>query len=1185
MKHLQPFYLLIAIMCLSGSVTSQVVINEFCAANYSDYIISGENEDWVEFYNPGSTPFNIGGYWLSDNELNPTNWEIPAGTTVPANGYRLILLSGTGDYDPDYLGQLNTDFKVTQTNGENLVFADPTGVILENYDFDDISPNQANHSWGRSTNGGPNWVIFTDPSPNASNSGPNGTFYAARPVFNLEAGYYASPISVSLSSPESGVTIYYTTNGTDPDNTDNVYSAPINLNSTTVLKAVAYSSTSGILRSFVVTNTYFFGADTHAVYTVSVSGDQIGNGAWGGDEVCTVEIFAPDGTFLAEARGDSNEHGNDSNAYGQRGFDYITRDAMGYDNEIQHPIFHHSDRTGYERIIFKAAANDNYPFAPGAHIRDAYVHELSILGNLKLDERKTESCIVYLNGQYWGVYEMREKVDDIDFTDHYYDQPEGFVDFLKTWGGTWADYGSGNDWYDLVNFITTNDMTVQANYDYVLTQYNTHSLIDYFILNTYIVSMDWLNWNTAWWRGRHPDGDARRWRYALWDMDASFGHYINYTGIPSTAPTSDPCQIEGMGNIGGQGHVPALNALFENDDFLADYINRYAMHSNTIFSCETMLAVLDSMVAVIEPEMTRQCQRWGGSVAGWQGELQLLRDFIEARCADEIIGGLEDCYDVTAYTVTIQIEGEGTMQIVQTEISSPDAPWTGTYFADLPIPIEALIEDAGQLCGTFQGWQIVSGTAIIENPLADSTSMTISSDVTLLAIFGSPEEGPLVLSTDINIPGAGSIEVNGTANASYPAESTFDPGATVTLSVTPNEWYEFVEWQAANSTLNPNATAATVTMQSCTSDTVLAVFEWIPNYSLTVIADPPGAGTITMNGTPLTLNWTDQVIGDVNYAFTTAPTAVQYEFDYWTLNNHALAPDEFSTSVNFTLTADDTLVAVYRTIPYYPLTVLVEPAGAGTVAMDGTLLALPHTEVLLAEQTHTFATDPTSIWSIFSHWEADDHVITPDEFAADIELTFLEQDTLVAVYTVIPHSTITVRVEPAFAGTVQFADGLVTGSELSGEFEDDVPLNFFATPDAYWRFIGWESSAGNIITPNVIAPMMSVAFNDTDTITAYFEKEPFAYYLPNSFTPNNDGTNDVFGLVSNAIDPDDYHLMVFNRWGQKLFDSTDPEEVWDGSHQDGDFYVEDGIYLYRLRVKSVHDPEPKEISGSLMLFR
>ena len=74
-----------------------------------------------------------------------------------------------------------------------------------------------------------------------------------------------------------------------------------------------------------------------------------------------------------------------------------------------------------------------------------------------------------------------------------------------------------------------------------------------------LFAMDWLNWNTGWWRGRNPDGDKKKWRYILWDMDATFDHYVNYTGVPDTSSDADPCDPEELGDPGGQGHVPILN--------------------------------------------------------------------------------------------------------------------------------------------------------------------------------------------------------------------------------------------------------------------------------------------------------------------------------------------------------------------------------------------------------------------------------------------------------------------------------------------------------------------------------------------------------------------------------------------------------------------------------------------------
>ena len=103
-----------------------------------------------------------------------------------------------------------------------------------------------------------------------------------------------------------------------------------------------------------------------------------------------------------------------------------------------------------------------------------------------------------------------------------------------------GDNTTENEWDNLVDYITGNDMTDPDNYDYVKSVYNTGSLIDYFILNSYVVCMDWLNWNTGWWRGKKSLGDKKKkWRYILWDMDASFGHYINYTGIPDTGASAD----------------------------------------------------------------------------------------------------------------------------------------------------------------------------------------------------------------------------------------------------------------------------------------------------------------------------------------------------------------------------------------------------------------------------------------------------------------------------------------------------------------------------------------------------------------------------------------------------------------------------------------------------------------------
>ncbi|MBL0317430.1 MAG: CotH kinase family protein [Flavobacteriales bacterium] len=1096
----------LALVLTTISANSQVVLNEFCTSNYNDWAPGGggEFEDWVELYNPTGAAVDITGYWLSNNLSNPTKWAFPAGTSVPANGYLVVLFSGTGAYDPNYLGYRNTSFRVTQTDGDDIVFSNVGGTVLESYDLGMIGAFQANHSYARTADGGADWTAHTDPTPATANAGATYSGYATKPVLNIEAGYQAGPINVTITA-EAGATIYYTTDGSEPTGTSTLYTGPVALSTTTSLRAISYSADPQKLPSLIETNTYFFGADLHDLMVVTISGGTLSDGSWGWGggtgEFTHIEFFAPNGVFLTEATGDSNEHGNDSNAYDQRGFDYITRDALGYNNEVEYPVFHDSNRQGYERLIFKAAANDNYPSGAGAHIRDAYVHKLSLLGGLHLDERDTESCVLYINGDYWGVYEAREKVDDTDYTEEYFNQGDGFVDFLKTWGGTWEEYGSGTDWYDLVAFITGNDMTVAANYDYVLTQYNHLSLIDYFILNGYTVCTDWLNWNTAWWRGRNPSGDARRWRYALWDNDATFGHYVNYTGVPSTQPTADPCQIEGMGDVGGQGHVPVLNALFDNEDFFADYIQRYATLSNTIFSCERMHEVLDSMILVIEPEMTRQCQRWGGTVAGWEANVQQLRDFIDLRCASEIVGGIEDCYDVTAFNVTVQIEGLGEIIFQEVNLDQDNSPFSGVYFGDLPIDIEALSTGTG--CGSFDHWEIVSGTGTLGSSTDLVTTLTITSDVTLVAYFSEPSVGPVTITTEMNYPEAGSISVNGIAHPENPYIFDQDGGLETSMSVTENDWYVFDHWESIHSAINPDDASTNITIQPCLSDTITAVFIAIDHFQLDIEISEIGGGIITMNG--------------------------------------------------------DTL--------------------DGDVSLD-----------LLGGENYTFNALPEDEWSVFDHWEIDGNIVAPDNLSPSIILQLIESGSITAVFTVTPHYTITVMVDPLYSGSVEFEEehisgtNYVTNSIMTVELEGNTPLRFTATPEAYYKFTKWEALHANP-SPSQEKAEVNFIFNHSDTVVAHFEQEPFAMYIPNSFTPNDDGLNDVWRTEGEAIDPTSYHLLVFNRWGDVVFETKDMNDVWVGDVHSGEYFTPNDVYNYILKVKSVHENDVKEFRGTINVLR
>jgi gliding motility-associated-like protein len=726
---------------------AQVVINEYSGANVSQHTDGfGVYEDWFELYNPTSSPVDLTGWYLSDRPTNPLKFLIPSGT-VPANGYLMVYCSGRAQ---TLGGVIHTSFKLTQTKPESILISNAAGVLVDEVL---MIPCQANHSRGRTTNGAATWSLFTTPTQNAANSNAKND-YAQKPVFDVAPGILAGPVSLGLSVTQPGLSIRYTLDGSTPTAASTLYTTPINITTNTVVRARSFSTDPNTPPSFIETNTYLLNA-VHTVPIICITGDQVKGlaentapNAFSDNFDGAVEMFTAQGVLIDEGMGFYNKHGNDSWAYPQRGLDFVMRDQYGYNYAIRHQIYRGKNRDEFSRLMLKAAASDNYPFENGgAHIRDAYVQSLSQIGQLKLDERTYEPCVMYVDGEYWGVYELREKVDDNDFLEYYNDQKELYdnsptnVQYLKTWGGTWSEYGGAQaqtDWDNLRNYIQVNDMTIAANFNYVDSLFNWESLVDYFVLNSYIVSQDWLNWNTAQWRGLNPLGDKKKWRYTLWDMDACFGHYVNFTGIPDTSPAADPCNAENLPDPGGQGHTEILTKLLTNPIVNQYYISRYIDLSNSLFKCETMIAHLDSLVGLIQPEMTQHIARWGGTVAEWQDNVQDIRDFINARCAN-LSTGLIDCYNLSGpYEITFDVEpiNSGNIKVNSLNLADHSYPFTGTYFGGIDILL-----DATPLAGyNFLYWELLDPV----DPNTDSAEVKFqpTQPQTVIAHFGFPGEVP-----------------------------------------------------------------------------------------------------------------------------------------------------------------------------------------------------------------------------------------------------------------------------------------------------------------------------------------------------------------------------------------------------------------------------------------------------------
>ena len=499
--------LLLSVLSFQFSgLTSQIVINEYSAANLTrDSDDFYKHEDWIELYNKGVNPVNLNGWHLSDEEDEPTLWTIEEDVEIAPGGYLVFWCSGRN-------GGMHTNFKLTQTKNtaEVIVLANPGGNVI---DKREMKKNQLHHSRGRTTDGITGWSIFTEPTPGTSNDASTPyESYADKPEFSLEAGFYSGTQTIEIINNQPNSEVRITLDGTAPGPTSFLYQTGIPIPATKVLKARVFSNDPEVLPGFIEYCTYFIN-ESHTLPVVSVAGDdllELANGDNTLRPVGSIEYFGTDKLLKTRSYGELNSHGQDSWVNNQRSLDWVSRDEMGYSRHLKEKIFSRSDRDEYQRIILRAGGDDNYPDGSqtpggGAHLRDAFIHNLADRNHLNLDLRRGEKSIVYMNGRYWGVYDLREIPDDSDYTEYYHGQSKYDIQYILTWGDTWAEYGGDqalSDFQETQDFIFQNDMTDQANFDAVAAKIDLPSLVDYVIVNSFTVCTDWLNYNTGLWRGR-----------------------------------------------------------------------------------------------------------------------------------------------------------------------------------------------------------------------------------------------------------------------------------------------------------------------------------------------------------------------------------------------------------------------------------------------------------------------------------------------------------------------------------------------------------------------------------------------------------------------------------------------------------------------------------------------------------
>lgn len=557
-----------------------------------------------------------------------TTYNLPASGLLPGENVLAVEVHQSAGNSSD----LSFDLALAATTFTGAATVDSLTYTTQ---VDDVSR-------GRNPALNSQWVNFAVPTPGAANSGtlvPDLRVPGVAASVSPGSGFYATPQTVALSAPSG--TLRYTLDGSLPRSTSPQYVGPLSIAANTVLRARVFQS--GKPPGPVETRTYFIGETPPAgLPVVSVVADPdalfgaqrgiyynqreplVTSGAdaalglrdayKGKDAPGSLEFFAPGGAPGFRVKGGFRIGGENNWVHGQRALNFALRGKYG-DDAIKYDLFPGSGiplhtgltlRDGGDNWAADMLRDGMWPFIAG--------------GRMKTDTADYRPSVVFINGAYWGIHDIRPRWDDQWFFEHKRVNADdvdhllyGHVDSSAVSLG--IEKGNADDWLDLIRFLAGNDLSQPANYAFVESRIDIDSFIDFVIAESYAINIAWQH-NREFWRERRP---GSKWRWFLPDMDRTFQVSSISTSVLNAMLANDEVLVR----------------LKTNPAFRNRLAQRFAAHAASTFKPARIAAIIDRMAAETEAEIPRHVARWasynGTSVAARASGIQGVKDFMAIR--------------------------------------------------------------------------------------------------------------------------------------------------------------------------------------------------------------------------------------------------------------------------------------------------------------------------------------------------------------------------------------------------------------------------------------------------------------------------------------------------------------------------------------------------------------------------
>lgn len=590
------------------------------------------------------------------------------------------------------------------------------------------------------------------------------------PYFSVKSGFYDRPFELTLSAGIND-TIYYTLDGTIPNETSKVYEDAIwvspentegliytnigNISSygdyfpqrrwdkAILIKAISVNRRGEV--SEVASREYYVGEeirkDSENLYVMSISmnpddlfSDKTGiyvlgdtykeaveqgivadyeavfpanyrNKGKDWEREADIYLFDEDRNLLVEQTMGIRIHGGWSRAFRQKGFNLYSGSSYG---DVRNNLDEYMLRTSGFRDTFQTM------------LRDVFNQSLVMDRNIAL--QKSKPCILYLNGEYWGLYNLQQRFTKTYFLDEC-GIPSTDIICLKKSGANTSYIGTESDlelYNDLETYIEEHDMTVLENYYKLSEMMDIQNYIDYLAFECYIANMDWPINNYCCFRSRKISNESDycdgKWRWGAYDTDDST-NIITGDGELST-PMSNP--FLDSGHLTGNPMTLTLTSgLMQNVEFRQQFVLSFMDMANVNFDYAKVHKELYSIAELYEAAVVYTQNRFNSeeyTSENFWNYIGNIDEFYKKR-KNYVVDYLAEAFELdgTLAQVTLSVNDVlgGDIQINTTIPDLTGGTWSGDYFTDYPITITAIPKEGYRFVGWEGGMYLETSTVVL----------------------------------------------------------------------------------------------------------------------------------------------------------------------------------------------------------------------------------------------------------------------------------------------------------------------------------------------------------------------------------------------------------------------------------------------------------------------------------------